>query len=260
MLLLSQWKGWNCAGSFLFNFVTRFQKRNILHPDGEKHVMDSCKPLFHLSFALPCPLRYDNLQDKNNVKGLDFNITTEKCAAGSSEQRPSIYQGVLLHNTKIKSLQMYNTRWRRRVISVLWTVWLRWNGLGGKKENIGGDFADHKAAWGRGGVMEWEGSRSRGIPSIRETLLPATEPQRAPRWDLSCCVLVHRSKYCVHGSHLCRIHQTKALKVNTNPNQGKVYSYSTLYKGNHPTWSVPCPASPVLVMIILGAAWCQPQN
>lgn len=158
--------------------------------------MDSCKSLFHLLFTLPCPLWYDILQNKNNVKGLNFNITTEKCAAGSSEQRPCIYQGVLLHNTKIKSLQMYNTRWRRRVISVLWTVWLRWNGLGGKKENIEGDFADHKAARGCGGVMEWEGSRSRGIPSIRATLLPATEPQRATSWDLSCCVSVNHCKYC----------------------------------------------------------------
>lgn len=159
--------------------------------------MDSCKSSFHLLFTLPCPLWYDISQNKNNVKGLNFNITTEKCAAGSSEQRPCIYQGVLLHNTEIKSLQMYNTRRRRRVISVLWTVWLRWNGLGGKKANMEGDFADHKAAWGCGGVTEWEGSRSRGIPSIGETLLPATEPRRATSWDLSCCVSANHCKYCV---------------------------------------------------------------
>lgn len=154
----------------------------------------SCKALLCLLFTLPCPL-YHIFQNKNNVKGLNIN-TTEKCAAGSSEQRPCVYQGVLLHSTKIKSLQMYNTRWLRCVISVLWTAWLRWNGLGGKKkeENIEGDFADHNAAWGHGGVMEWEGSRSRGIPSIGKTPLPATEPQRATSRGLSCCVLVNHCK------------------------------------------------------------------
>lgn len=83
------------------------------------------------------------------------------------------------------------------ICAVNCVIKMKWAGRKKKKENIGGDFADHEAARGRGGVMEWEGSRSRGIPSIRETLLPATGPQGATRGDLSCCV------NAVYMGHVC---------------------------------------------------------
>lgn len=94
---------------------------------------------------------------------------------------------------------MYNTRWRRRVISALWTVWLRWNALGGegrrkerKKENTEGDFADHKAAWGRDGVMVWEGSQSRRNSSYQRN--SSSVRRTSERSEL----LVHQSTAAKH--------------------------------------------------------------
>lgn len=81
---------------------------------------------------------------------------------------------------------MYSARWRRRIISVLWTAWLRWNGLGGRKRKhwrvtllITKQLEVVMTSWcGRGVAQD-------GIPSIRKAFLRSTEHQRATSWGLS---------------------------------------------------------------------------